>query len=109
VAESTAPAARKRGPGRPFVKGVSGNPGGRRTPLFTQALQGKLTAARAERIAEQVLALAEAGDLEAIKLAWDRLEGKAVAREEQGGPGAFDLDLSAVETGVLKRALKRAV
>lgn len=97
-------------PPKPFVKGDPRiNRGGRPPALFTQALQGKLTAARAERIAEQVLALAEAGDLDAIRLAWDRLEGKAVAREEHAGPGAFDLDLSSVETGVLKRALKRVV
>lgn len=97
-------------PPKPFVKGDPRiNRGGRPPALFTQALIRKLTPARAAAIAEQVLALAEGGDLEAIKLAWDRLEGKAVAREEHAGPGAFDLDLSAVETGVLKRALKRAV
>lgn len=66
-------------------KGVSANPGGRRkTKLFHTALLQQIKEAgddmkRLRKIAEQLLQLAEAGDLNAIKEVADRLDGKVPA------------------------------
>lgn len=93
--------------GRPFQKGQSGNPGGRPKQLLTKAIAETLTAADSKRIVQQVIARAKDGDLQAVQMLWDRLEGKAIARNESGEPGAFKLDLSDVDTKALKSALKR--
>jgi hypothetical protein len=66
---------RRRGPGRPFAKGQSGNPAGRRagsrnraTVLAEQLLEGEAPA-----LARRVLELALAGDMAAMRLCLDRL------------------------------------
>lgn len=107
VAQSSTGTARKRGPGRPFQKGQSGNPGGRPRALLTRALADTLTPQEAQDIIAAVKAKALGGDLQATAMLWDRLEGKAVARNESGDPGAFDADLSDVDTAQLRAALKR--
>lgn len=54
-----------------FAKGTSGNPGGRpkdeAARLMREAISNKLDKARAESIAEQLLAKAEGGDLKAVE------------------------------------------
>jgi hypothetical protein len=42
-----------------------------------------------DAIVRTLIDLARAGNLQAIQMIWDRLEGKVVARQEQGDPGAF--------------------
>jgi Family of unknown function (DUF5681) len=62
-------------------KGQSGNPGGRRKEkIMSDALYMELASdpLRARRIADRVLKSAEAGDMVAAKLIFDRLEGKAI-------------------------------
>src|SRR5215213_7303692 len=78
--------------GRPFQKGHDPrrNPHGPRAQPVTRALAKTLTEKRAEKIAEVVVAAAEAGESWAVQFLADRLEGKAVARNEQGQPGEFD-------------------
>lgn len=108
-------APRKRVVGRPFPKGVSGNPGGRaRGPKLSTLIAAELEKAtvegsaitKAQVIAARLVNLAEAGDLGAIREILDRLEGKPVARQEQGDPGSF-ADLSDVDTDTLRKALRR--
>jgi hypothetical protein len=63
--------------GRPFPKGVSGNPSGKRkgTVSLTASLKRLLSRDDAERIAKRLVALAKAGDLQAVKLLLDRIDG----------------------------------
>lgn len=83
-------------------------PANRRRPdPLLAAVKGKMTDQRAAVIMEQVIAQAEAGNLQAVSLLWDRLAGKPVARNEDGKPGDFDESLDDVETDVLRAALKR--
>ena len=65
-----------------FVKGQSGNPGGKTAEkLISDALRlaMKRDKERVNRIAEKVAAMAEEGDKWAIGFIADRLEGKADA------------------------------
>lgn len=75
---------------KPFAKGVSGNPSGRPKDVLTHAIREKLTPDQASALADKLMALAMAGDLKALEIVLDRVEGKAVARQEQGDPGAFE-------------------
>jgi len=101
--------APKRVVGKPFQKGADPrrNAGGRPPALLTKAMQSVVTDADAEAIMKRVLTAAKKGDLQAVQMLWDRMEGKAVARNEQGEPGAFGLDLSDVDTDAIKAALRR--
>lgn len=85
---ATAP---KKVVGRPFQKGADPrrNLGGRPKAILTAALLATLTEADAEAIMTQVIVDAKAGDLQAIAMLWDRLEGKAIGRNEAGAPGEF--------------------
>lgn len=76
--------------GHRWSKGQSGNPGGRRKMPITEALAKKLTPQKAEAFADLVLEMAFNGDSWAMQFVADRLEGKAVARNENGEPGDFD-------------------
>ena len=107
MAENSAKAARKNGPGRPFQPGQSGNPGGRPPALLSRAILKKLTPERADKIAEELLKKAEEGDAWAIDRLWERTEGKVPNRNENGDPGSFDADLSKVDSDRLRTALKR--
>lgn len=89
MADNSTGTARKRGPGRPFPKGVSGNPGGRRKSLLSDAMTKRLTPESAEQIMGQVVAAAGKGEPWAIAMLWDRSEGKAIGRNESGAPGEF--------------------
>ena len=76
---------RRRGPGRPFPKGVSGNPGGR--PRNEDSLAAQLREVLAEvdeesgktnarLLAEKYVALGLAGNVMAITAIADRMDGK---------------------------------
>lgn len=80
-------------PATRFKPGQSGNPGGRRADPLTQAVKAAMTDEDAAAVAATVIALAKDGNLQAVALLWDRLEGKAVARAEHGEPGEFTLTL----------------
>jgi hypothetical protein len=61
-----------------FKKGQSGNPSGKsRSQWLTDALRLELTQnpGRARNIANKVIEMAETGDLAAVQLIWNRLEG----------------------------------
>jgi Family of unknown function (DUF5681) len=75
VAEYAAEKQRRRGPGRPFRPGQSGNPSGKRkgarhraTILAEQLLDGE-----AEGLIRQVIQKAKQGDMIALKLCLDRI------------------------------------
>jgi hypothetical protein len=65
---------------KPFKPGESGNPGGKtKKPLVDRMLQEALSAddsAKAKKIAEKLVSMAEHGSLNAIKLIAERTEGK---------------------------------
>ena len=57
--------------------GISGNPGGRaKTKLFQQAMRDVMTLSEAKAVALKVLQMAKAGDLMAVNIIADRLDGK---------------------------------
>ena len=81
AANSKKTATRRRGPGRPFAPGESGNPGGRpkKDRQLTAALE---TIVDKTELAEKLWGLAKGGDLSAIKYIYDRLEGSPTQRHE---------------------------
>lgn len=98
--------------GRPFVKGVSGNPSGRPKKLpITDALREEL-AKRGNHnvrndiaIARILVKMAIAGDAAAIREIADRVEGKARQRTEISGPdgAAIPFDLPDTREGLERR------
>ena len=99
---------------RAFPRGRSGNPGGRpKGQSITAALRAELdrpcaddpSVTQGERLAERLVSMALAGDLGAIREVFNRVEGKAVARQEQGEPGEFD-ELAHLSTEELLEMLK---
>src|SRR5690348_4492668 len=91
TAQTVGVAARKPPRGRPFQRGDDPrrNRGGKPKALLSQAAAEALTPADAAATMQQVIAQAKRGELPAIAMLWDRLEGKAIARSEQGEPGDF--------------------
>ena len=73
----------------PFRPGQSGNPRGKVPDPLLKALRKRLTVAEAAKLTDVLLEKAEDGDMKALEMIWDRVAGKAVARQEQGGPGDF--------------------
>ena len=78
-----------------FQPGMSGNPGGRPPSKLNKLLSRYLRArdgdaTREQKLVEQVYGLALAGDMRAVALIWDRLEGKppeaANDSGKDGGP-----------------------
>lgn len=73
-------AEEKRATGNPaWVRGRSGNPSGKsKTKMLTDQLRAILTQEpdRVRKIADKLVQLAEAGELEATKLILERIEGK---------------------------------
>ena len=72
----------------PFVKGKSGNPGGKpEQKIFTDALRLAINRASGDRkrldnVASALISKAEAGDVQAIIAIADRLEGKPLQQTE---------------------------
>jgi hypothetical protein len=89
------------GKGRPFVKGQSGNPRGRPKRgaalsdfarwAVMQPAAADAARSRGQAIAEALVAQAMAGEVAAIKLLFDRLDGPVpqVVTGEGGGPIAI--------------------
>jgi len=83
-------------------------PENRRKPdPILAALKAKLTPERAAIIAEALLSKMETGDIQAINTGWDRTAGKVPNKNENGDPGAFDLDLTDIDSEKLRAAIKR--
>ena len=72
---------------KPFPKGTSGNPGGRkRKPMIDQMLEDALTAdnsKKAKQIAEKMISLAVHGSIAAAKLINERTQGKAMRNVDE--------------------------
>jgi len=63
--------------GKGFTRGVSGNPKGKRkgSVSLTARLKSALTKEAAAEIVAKLINMAQAGDLAATKLLWDRTDG----------------------------------
>lgn len=84
------PLKKHLGKGNPnWIKGVSGNPLGKPRAYLTKAVEFALTPERAAEIAETLIYRAVEGDMAAIQLLWNRLEGRELQRIEAGSPGSF--------------------
>lgn len=72
--------AKKQQVGRPFKKGQSGNPKGRPKGTFSLTTELKKQLAEnpsaKEAIIERVLDMAVDGDLDAVKMVWERTDGR---------------------------------
>lgn len=87
----------------PFEPGVSGNPGGRKANReWTDAL--RLAVKRTDgdktklnKLAENTVELALAGEGWAVKEIGDRLEGKAIQAVEHSGPDGSPIEMSDTE------------
>jgi hypothetical protein len=103
VAENSSDAAKKRGPGRPFEPGQSGNPGGRAKK--SEALSVKISEmddAHRARL-EDIAANGEHRDsIQAIRLLWSYAHGlpRQVVTDASGGP--------VIDVAALVQALDRA-
>lgn len=75
--------------------------------MLTTALAETLTDDDAKVIMRKAIAKAKEGDLQAIAMLWDRLEGKAIGRNESGNPGEFT-GLEDLSTPDLLKLIKRA-
>lgn len=92
--------------------GQSGNPKGRpktgkrlsdvlRRVLAEPTGEGKT---KADELAGVLWSLAKAGDLDAVKYIYDRLDGKPTESQEISGPGGNPLELRVVERIVARRS-----
>lgn len=82
-------------------------PENRRKPdPILAALKAKMTPERADAIAEALLLKMETGDIAALNSGWERLAGKVPNKNEQGGPGDFDEELSDEDRTKIRAALK---
>ena len=91
---------RRRGPGRPFKPGESGNPNGRPPAILSKALLKALGGRYNDKL-DNLTALVEAivkdaidGDKEMRQLIFDRIEGKTpLSIEGDAAPIVFTLKL----------------
>lgn len=95
-----------------FKKGRSGNPKGRPkkgkalTDVLRRVLAEPVTdgKTKAEELADTLWKMAKAGDLDAVKYIYDRLDGKPTETQEVSGPGGKPLELQVVERIVTRRS-----
>lgn len=97
MAENSAPKQRRRGPGRPFQAGRSGNPAGKPkgTRHHATLLADQLLANDIEAVVAKVVKAAKAGNMSAAKLILDR-----VAPPRKGRPTAIALPDVSTPNGV---------
>jgi hypothetical protein len=108
MADNAATKQRRRGPGRPFKPGRSGNPKGTATGSrhHVSLLAEKLMADDAEAIVRSVVGAAKAGDMTAARLVFERLvparKGRTVSFNlpKIETPGDITKALSAICTSV---------
>ena len=76
--------------GRPWPRGTSGNPSGRRKGTLspTAALKRTLTKADLEQVVTKLIDLAKAGDRHALRTIFDRLDGPVKEIITWEDPGA---------------------
>jgi hypothetical protein len=76
---------------KPFQRGESGNPGGRkRKPMIDKMLEEGLTAKdseKAKQIADKLISSAVHGSIAAAKLIAERVEGKVMRSAGESGKG----------------------
>jgi hypothetical protein len=96
-----------------FKKGQSGNPAGRPKHILTAALRGTITDADMTAMAKKLIDRAKKGDLHAMAMVWDRLEGRPVQRNENsgpdGGPQEFEHKFEQLSDDQIVDVLKAAV
>jgi hypothetical protein len=97
MAENSSAAPRNRGPGRPFAKGESGNPGGRPKKLreVEAAIEAATEPAKVVAVVEKLQELALGGDVHAARVYLDRVLGPV-------RPERHDVDLSDAPAVVLE-------
>ena len=89
----------------PFLKGYSGNPGGKpKEKPFADALRMEIKAAGGDhkalrKVARALLDKAEDGDLQAIREVADRLDGKVGSNDAAEGTGEVNLFIN---TGIIR-------
>lgn len=85
--KSSGPKPKAKPRGRPWPKGVSGNPSGKRKGCVSlvATLKRLFSRADAESVVRRLVALAQGGDTQAMKLIFDRLDGP------QNGPLALTM------------------
>jgi hypothetical protein len=119
MAENSTATARKRGPGRPFVKGQSGNAGGRpkKDRAFEALVQDYLAAqdkeakmARGLRLISVLYSEAVAGNVPAARELMDRGFGKVAQRIEVAHDDVVaKVKMMAKERGLSQEDTARAV
>lgn len=68
--------------GKPFQKGVSGNPSGRPKDALGPTVRRLLSAEKLEEHVQKVIAAADNGDMRAVQLLWERGWGKPAMADE---------------------------
>jgi hypothetical protein len=84
-----------------WKKGQSGNPSGKRkgTVSLAATISRNLTPKTANAIVKKLFTMAKAGDIQAIKLVLERIDGKPVERHELSGPAGGPVDFTINLTG----------
>ena len=101
--------SKKRGPGRPFRKGQSGNPNGRPknktslTALLREEIRKICPEDRQDRSYQELIVtatirLAMKGNATALALVWERMDGKIPLAVHEPSPGPIHLNVRYVDT-----------
>ncbi len=91
--------------------GQSGNPSGKPKQFLTQALRQVMTEETAAELAEKIMTMALNGDMKAIEMIYNRIDGSIIGRNEMGKPGEFDSleGLRGLTTEELREIMRRHV
>ncbi len=97
---------------RPVKGGPSPNPSGRPKDILTQALRRLVDDDEAKQLMRALLAECRDGNVKAMALAWERLEGKVTDKHELSGPDGAPLatgsPVVALSSDELRRILQVA-